>query len=109
MEEGGSGLQGIQRVVKTTLSLDCCRDKTRRGVKETRREQQNVFGTEVSRLCITINGTLRGIHQFFPSNVARNSIIHESREQHGKLHVFKVRFVHHVQEQPRLVRTVCAA
>lgn len=109
MEEGGRSFHGIQRVVKTILSLDCRRNTTRRGVKETRREQQNVFGTEVSRLCITINGTLRGIHQFFPSNVARNSIIHESREQHGKLHVFKVRFVHHVQEQPRLVRTACAA
>ena len=109
MEEGGRSFHGIQRVVKTALSLDCCRNTTRRGAKETRRGQQDVFGTEVSRLCITINGTLRGIHQFFPSNVARNSIIHESREQHGKLHVFKVRFVHHVQEQPRLVRTVCAA
>ena len=100
---------GIQRVVKTILSFDYRKDKTRLGVKGTRREQQNVFGTEVSRLCITINGTLRGIHHFFLSNVARNSIIHESREQHGKLHMFKVRFVHHVQEQPRLVRTTCIA
>lgn len=53
--------------------------------------------------CQPRNGTSRGIHHFFTSNVTRNTFIERACEQHGEYHVFQVRFVVDGEEPPRLV------